>query len=128
MTKLSQNFSFGLPEAVCGYSEWRSLFIARKDFNSIKIHTFKYSVRKGTVAAKLPGRISPEIQEERSKIIIAISDKKEKEFPEKLKGFPAEVLIEKKDGDMYMGHAGNYLPVYIKSDKDIVNEIIKTIF
>lgn len=93
-----------------------------------KIHTFKYSVRKGTVAAKLPGRISPEAQEERSKIIIAISDKKEKEFPKKLKGFPAEVLIEKKEGNLYMGHAGNYLPVYIESEKDIVNEIIKTTF
>ncbi len=91
-----------------------------------KIHTFKYSVRKGTVAAGMPDKISPEVQEIRSKQIIAISDKKEKEFPKTLKGTKAEVLIEKKDGDKYFGHAGNYLPVYVESDKDIINEIVKT--
>lgn len=93
-----------------------------------KIHTFKYSVRKGTAAAQMPDKISPELQERRSKEIIALSERKEKEFRERLKGFPTEVLIEKKDGDLYMGHAGNYLPVYVKSDKDIINQIIKTNF
>jgi len=90
-----------------------------------KIHTFKYSVRKGTVAAELPDKISPEVQEKRSKVIIAISDKKEKEFQDSMKGHTAEVLIEKKEGDRYFGHAKNYLPVYVDSEKDIVNEIVK---
>ena len=91
-----------------------------------KIHTFKYSVRKGTVATGLPDKISPEIQEIRSKQIIAISDRKEMEFPKTLTGMKAEVLIEKKEGDKYFGHAGNYLPVYVESDKDIVNQIVET--
>ncbi len=92
-----------------------------------KIHTFKYSVRKGTVAANMPDKISPEVQEIRSKQIIEISDKKTEEFPKTLKGMKAEVLIEKKEGKRYFGHARNYLPVYVESDKDIVNEIIETI-
>lgn len=92
-----------------------------------KIHTFKYSARKGTVAAEMPDKISPEVQEARSKQIIEISDKKAEEFPKTLKGTKAEVLIEKKEGNRYFGHARNYIPVYVESDKDIVNEIITTI-
>lgn len=90
-----------------------------------KIHTFKYSVRKGTVAAGLPNKISPEIQEERSKQIIEISDRKEKEFENKMKGVTARILIEKKEGELYFGHTENYFPAYIKSDNDIVNEIVE---
>ena len=92
-----------------------------------KIHTFKYSVRKGTVAARLPGKISPAVQEERSKIIIEISDRKEKEFAEKMKGVTAHVLIEKKEGDLWFGHAENYFPTFVSSDKDITNEIVETV-
>ena len=44
-----------------------------------------------------------------------------------LKDMKAEVLIEKKEGKRYFGHARNYLPLYVESEKDIINEIVNTV-
>jgi len=89
-----------------------------------KIHTFRYSVRKGTVAADMPDKISPEIQEKRSRIILDISDRKTLEFKKNSVGKPAEVLIERESEGYFLGHAKNYLPLKIKSDKDILNSVV----
>ena len=91
-----------------------------------QIHTFKYSIREGTKAALMDNQISPEIKEKRSKEVIKISALKQKEFEEKHLREDVEILVESisKDG-YYMGHTKNYLPIYIKSEDDIKDKIIK---
>ena len=44
-----------------------------------KMHIFKYSPRKGTRAEQMPQQIEPQLKEERSKKLIELSDKNEKE-------------------------------------------------
>ena len=51
-----------------------------KKIRFYKIHTFKYSRRKGTVAEKMPNQISPEVQEQRSKKVIELSNEMQKEI------------------------------------------------
>ncbi len=81
-----------------------------------KLHVFKYSIRKGTVAAKMENQVGDSIKEERSHKLIKISDKYEKEFLDKYIGKKVKVLFEKQDGEYIKGHTTNYLVVKIKSE------------
>ena len=49
-----------------------------------KIHVFQYSPREGTRAATMKEQVVSNIKEKRSKILIDISNKYEKEFLEKV--------------------------------------------
>lgn len=81
-----------------------------------KMHIFKYSPRKGTVAAKMKDQISPDKKEERSNKLIELSNKNEIEFLEKYIGKELEVLFESKTQDGYIeGHTTNYIKVKTKN-------------
>ncbi|MBE7021174.1 MAG: tRNA (N(6)-L-threonylcarbamoyladenosine(37)-C(2))-methylthiotransferase MtaB [Ruminococcaceae bacterium] len=91
-----------------------------------QIHTFKYSVREGTKAASMPNQLPPEIKEERSKAVIRLSKEKENEFKKSFINYEAGIIPETLDGDgFYMGHTSNYLPVFVKSDEDIRDKLVK---
>lgn len=78
-----------------------------------KIHTFPYSIRKGTIAEKLDGHLPDKIKEERAEIIKKISAKKFAHFIQENIGREEEVLIEKhlsKRGK-YKGVTRNYINV-----------------
>ena len=74
----------------------------------------------------MENQVSPEVKDKRSKEIIKISQEKQKAFEEKHLGNEVEILVEsiQKDG-FFMGHTKNYLPIYIKSEDDIKDKIIK---
>ena len=90
-----------------------------------KMHVFKYSPRKGTRAASMKEQIDGNIKEQRSSILINLSNKNEKEFIEQFIEKEVEVLYEEKEGEYIKGHTTNY--IVVKTDiKDIENKIIKT--
>ena len=78
-----------------------------------QIHTFPYSIRKGTIAEKLDGHLPEKIKEERAGIIKQISAEKYKAFLESNIGCEQEVLIEKRldKTGKYKGITRNYLTV-----------------
>lgn len=82
-----------------------------------KMHVFKYSPRTGTVAAKMPNQIDGNKKEERSKKLIELSSKNEKEFLEKYVGKTVEVLFEEAEGEFVKGHTTNYIIVKEKGKK-----------
>ena len=91
-----------------------------------KMHIFKYSQRKGTIAAKMKEQISPEIKEERSNRLIELSNKNEIEFLEKYIGKKVEVLFETKTENGYTeGHTTNYINVKAKGTN--LENTIKTV-
>ncbi len=94
-----------------------------KKIKFYKIHTFKYSRRKGTVAEKMPNQISPEVQEQRSKKVIELSNEMQKEIDEQYLNKKVEVLFEEKQGEYYKGHTKNYMMVNAKSEEDLTNKI-----
>ena len=80
-----------------------------------QIHTFPYSIRKGTIAEKLKGHLPDKVKEERADIIKKISAEKFDEFLKSNLGSQQEVLIEKrlnKDGK-YKGVTRNYINVLL---------------
>ena len=78
-----------------------------------QIHTFPYSIRKGTEAEKMDGHLPDKIKEERADIIKKISAEKYQNFLESNIGEEAEVLIEKRldKNAKYNGLTRNYLTV-----------------
>lgn len=89
-----------------------------------KMHVFKYSVRKGTKAAEMKNQISGEIKELRSKRLLELSDKNEKEFLNTYVGQNVNVLFEEKINGKYKGHTENYIMVNVESNEDLSNKII----
>ncbi len=89
-----------------------------------KMHVFKYSPRKGTVAAKMENQISGDKKDERSKRLILLSSKNEKEYLEKYVGKTVDVLFEEKDGEFFKGHTSNYIMVKSKQNENCLNKII----
>ena len=82
-----------------------------------QIHTFPYSIRKGTIAEKLKGHLPSEVKEERAKIIKKISAEKFEEFLNSNIGTNQEVLIEKrpdKKTGKLKGVTRNYINVLLE--------------
>ncbi len=88
-----------------------------------KMHIFKYSPRKGTKAALMKNQVPGDIKEERSKKLIELSDKNQKEHNEKYIGQKLEVLFEEREKEYIKGHTTNYIVVKTKTDKQIENTI-----
>ena len=89
-----------------------------------QMHVFKYSQRKGTRAAKMPNQIDGKIKEERSKKLIELSNKNEKEFLNKFVGKNIEVLFEQQEGEYIKGHTSNYITVKAKG-KNMENKMLE---
>lgn len=104
--------------------EFNNTYEFLKDIRLTKLHVFKYSPRKGTKAAEFKETVNDKEKENRSKILLSLSDECETEFMKKFLGEIVDVLIEEKRKDDYIGYTRNYLKVAVKSDKNIEGEII----
>ena len=89
-----------------------------------KMHIFKYSVRKGTVAEKMPNQVDSKIKEERSKKLIKLSDELEEKYNNQMIGTKVKVLFEEEKNGYYRGHTSNYTIVKVKSVDVITNKIL----
>lgn len=82
-----------------------------------KIHIFKYSRRKGTVADKMPDQLTDKEKSVRSDELTVIDDKYMNEFREWYVGRDEEILIEEEkeiDGEIYsVGHTKEYVRVAV---------------
>lgn len=100
-----------------------------KEIKFYKMHIFKYSQRKGTKAEVMPNQIDGNIKEERSRKLIELSDKNEKEYNEQYIGKEVEVLFEEsyvESGKRYFkGHTTNYLVVKVETEENLENDIRK---
>ena len=92
-----------------------------------QIHTFPYSVRKGTIGESMPDQNSDEVKNSRASVIKEISKRKLEAFINSNIGKVCEVLIEKhpdKHSGNLKGLTRNYLSVQIISGKtDLFNTL-----
>jgi len=86
-----------------------------------KIHTFPYSIRKGTKGALMDGMVDETERQRRADIVKGISEEKYKAFLNKNIGKVHEVLIEKhkdKNTGLLKGVTRNYITVLLDSSDD----------
>ncbi len=91
-----------------------------------KAHIFPYSVREGTKAALMNGQIEKHIKTERARIMSSTCEKIRNEFLKSQTGKMLSVLFEQKGKDgFYEGYTKNYIPVKIKSEKNLCGKILE---
>ena len=86
------------------------------------MHIFPYSRRPGTPADKMPGQLPNAVKEDRSHRAIAVAEEMNKAYRQAMIGTRQEVLFEEEQDGLYVGHAPNYMKIYMKG-KDLHNEI-----
>ena len=88
-------------------------FIRKCDFADM--HIFPYSRRPGTPADKMPGQHDNATKESRSREAIRIAEKMNRSYREKCIGSTQQVLFEETEGAYDVGHAPNYVKIYVAS-------------
>ena len=90
------------------------------------LHVFPYSMRPGTVAARMDGQISPEVKKQRSKVLLDLSDELYQNFANRFINKEVTVLVEKYDQEkgLNIGHTSNYISVQIPSKESMVGQYI----
>ena len=90
------------------------------------LHVFPYSMRPGTVAAKMNGQISPEVKKQRSKILLDLSDELYTKYVSRFIDKEVTVLVEKYDeeNELNIGHTTNYINVKIPYKESKVGEYL----
>lgn len=93
--------------------EFNQTYQFLKEIGFYKMHIFKYSPRKGTVAEKLPNQVDGNIKEERSRKLIELSNNMQNEKNSKYIGKTVKVLFEEYENGYYKGHTTNYMVVKV---------------
>lgn len=107
--------------------EFNTTYEFLKEIKFYKMHIFKYSKRDGTIAATMPNQIDGNIAEQRSKKLIELSERNQKEYEKKYAGKEVEVLFEEKQGEYWVGHTTNYMLVKYKSNQNLENKIVRNV-
>ena len=93
-----------------------------EEVNFYEMHVFKYSVRKGTVAAKLPVQIPDPVKGVRSDVLLEMTESQSKAYRNKFIGKSEELLLEEiiqtSEGACWRGHTKRYVEGYIPCDSD----------
>lgn len=95
--------------------EFQQTIEAVKEFNFSHVHTFKYSVRKGTRAERLENHVSEKVKNERSLRVRELSEENKKQFLTSFIGKTQEVLVEKITQGIANGYGQHYIPVRFKA-------------
>lgn len=104
--------------------EFNSTYEFLKNIKLSKMHVFKYSPRKGTRAAEFQEQISGEIKDLRSKKLLALDEKLEREYIDKFINREMDVLFEETNENISCGYTRNYIKVCVKSEEDISGKIL----
>ncbi len=94
------------------------------------VHIFKYSMRKGTVAAKNRNQVSESVKHERSSQLIELGKKMQSAYEAAFIGTDTLILVEEKveiEGtEYYVGHNERYvkLALLAGTEEDLHNQIL----
>ena len=102
-------------------------FVDRVDF--YETHIFKYSRREGTKAARMDGQVSEQIKAERSAKMIALNERKKKEYESRFIGKEVEVLVEEdaviRGKTVQTGHTKEYMKIALETEENLKNSVVK---
>ena len=97
-------------------------FVKRVGFE--KAHVFPYSVREGTVAAKMV-QLEKAVKENRAARLTQIAEDIRKEFLNRQIGKKTEVLFETRKDNYVEGYTKNYTPVRVYTDNDLKGKMLE---
>lgn len=93
-----------------------------------EMHIFKYSARKGTVAAGMKGQLTEAVKGARSDVLLAMTDRHSTLYRRAQTGRRAEILFEEIkeiDGREYwVGHTREYVKAALASEENLENKLL----
>ncbi|MDO5041032.1 MAG: tRNA (N(6)-L-threonylcarbamoyladenosine(37)-C(2))-methylthiotransferase MtaB [Peptoniphilus sp.] len=99
-------------------------FIEKVGFS--RIHIFKYSIREGTVAAKMPDQVDGNIKIQRSDALFEINEKLMEKFAKNNLGLKKSLLIEEEiEPGRFLGYTTNYIRCSVNSQENIHNQVVE---
>ena len=124
--KIRQDFNFttdvlvGFPDE--SEEDFNETVKAVKMINFGHVHTFKYSLRDGTRAARMENQVADKIKNARSLDVRQLSEKMRFERMSKLIGKKQTVLVERKNTmGLLNGYGEHYFPVNFKGDNKMID-------
>lgn len=105
--------------------EFKTTQIFLENLDISYLHVFSYSERKNTRAALLPEKIPQNTRNSRSKILIALSEKKRKKFYSDNIGRIEIVLFESSHEGKLYGYTSNYIKIESLGNKELINKTMR---
>ena len=94
-----------------------------KELGFSHIHTFKYSMREGTRAARMKEHLPDKLKSQRSEIIRNLTTNNKRNYRKSFIGKQQRVLVEKIDAEGYAhGYGEHYIPVKFSGENLKKNE------
>lgn len=90
-----------------------------------QMHIFPYSVRKGTAAEQLPGRVEESVKSVRAAKMLALAAEQKEAFYRRYLGREVSVLVEQNKHGRYHGTTANYMDVCIDTEHDLSGQIVR---
>lgn len=100
-------------------------FVKKHRFSHV--HSFPYSLRPNTEAAKLPNHVPPAEKKRRNEYLISISDKILSEIYDSKVGETVSILVEKVTDTYASGHTDSFLEARIQNSTASVGDIVKAV-
>ena len=98
-----------------------------KEIDFYRLHVFKYSPRRGTVAEKMPNQIDGNKKEERSNKLIELSNGTENKHNQSYIGKTVKVLFEEFEDGFFKGHTTNYMMVKVAGEEEQSDKFVNKI-
>jgi threonylcarbamoyladenosine tRNA methylthiotransferase MtaB len=91
-------------------------------------HVFPYSVRAGTTAAKLPGKVAEAEIKRRAAVLRELGERKRRSFVERFRGSKLKVLVEERSEDGRLkGYSRNYIRVLVEGLDTLGNDEVEVV-
>jgi threonylcarbamoyladenosine tRNA methylthiotransferase MtaB len=93
-----------------------------KDVGFSHVHTFKYSIRRGTRAERMPDQVPETLKQQRSRIVRNLAAENKLNYRKQFIGSHQTVLVEKlyRNG-IARGYGEHYIPIEFKSSRPDTN-------
>ena len=121
---ITTDIMVGFPGETDVHFEASCRFVEEIGFS--QLHVFRYSPRKGTPAATYPDQVSPHISAARSQAMIALGERLNTAFRQRMLGKQKAVLIEASregENNYLAGFTDNYLRVLVDAPESAINQI-----
>ena len=109
--------------------EFATTVEALKRMNLYEMHIFKYSVRKGTRAEKMPNQVPEQKKTERSNILLEMAKEHKDAYEKQWIGEEEEILAEEfvtiQEETYLLGHTKRYVKIAVKTKEDYIGQLVK---
>ena len=92
-------------------------------------HVFKFSRRRGTRADRMPGQIPERVKNERSDVLLKMTEENSRRYRELLIGSTVEVLMEEEcvfqGKNWQTGHTAQYVRIAVPGTESLANRMVR---